>query len=192
MGEGTEAKEDQIVITRLVTEIVCELKGHTETVEFCKFDPSGKWLVTGGMNNQLRVWDVENDFALKIALESQSEDDITSVEWHPVAPLLLVGGKDYMIYLINALNGKVMGSLAGHEQEVTQASFTKHDKAKSVVSASEDTTIRVWAPVTGKCLQTIRPKGPGTFHTVPILTFDLHSDQPLVVSGDSAGKVYAS
>lgn len=44
---------------------VAQLKGHTETVEFCKFDASGKWLVTGGMNNLLRVWDVEAGFALK-------------------------------------------------------------------------------------------------------------------------------
>ena len=46
-------------------ERVCELVGHTETVEFCKFDSTGKWLVTGGMNNFLRVWDVQNGFALK-------------------------------------------------------------------------------------------------------------------------------
>ncbi len=43
-------------------EKVCELVGHTETVEFCKFDSSGKWLVTGGMNNFLRIWDVANGF----------------------------------------------------------------------------------------------------------------------------------
>lgn len=28
-----------------------ELIGHTETVEFCKFDSSGKWMATAGMNN---------------------------------------------------------------------------------------------------------------------------------------------
>lgn len=28
-----------------------ELEGHTETVEFCKFDSTGKFLVTAGMNN---------------------------------------------------------------------------------------------------------------------------------------------
>lgn len=28
-----------------------QLEGHTETVEFCKFDASGKWMATGGMNN---------------------------------------------------------------------------------------------------------------------------------------------
>ena len=43
---------------RFETERIAELPGHTETVEYIKFDSSGKWLVTGGMNNFLRVWDV--------------------------------------------------------------------------------------------------------------------------------------
>ena len=53
----------------MTTEMVCELKGHTETVEFVKFDSSGKWLVTGGMNNVLRIWDVEKNFELKKELD---------------------------------------------------------------------------------------------------------------------------
>lgn len=33
-----------------------ELAGHTETLEFIKFNHDGKLVVTGGMNNILRVW----------------------------------------------------------------------------------------------------------------------------------------
>ena len=51
------------------TEIVAELPGHTETVEFTKFDASGKWIATGGMNNLIRIWDVQNNFALKKTLD---------------------------------------------------------------------------------------------------------------------------
>ena len=61
---------------------VHELKGHTETVEYCKFDASGKWLVTGGMNNVLRVWDVQNGFALKSTLDTVPNEDLNFVEWH--------------------------------------------------------------------------------------------------------------
>ena len=35
---------------------VGELEGHTETVEFIKFNHDGKYVITGGMNNVLRVW----------------------------------------------------------------------------------------------------------------------------------------
>jgi WD40 repeat protein len=53
----------------LETVIIKELEGHTETVEFTKFDCSGRWLVTGGMNNVLRVWDGEKDWALHKELD---------------------------------------------------------------------------------------------------------------------------
>ena len=36
----------------------------------------------------------------------------------------MTGGKDLMIWLINAVNGKVMASFAGHEDEVNCAYFT--------------------------------------------------------------------
>jgi katanin p80 WD40 repeat-containing subunit B1 len=49
--------------------IVKELEGHTETIEFTKFDASGRWLLTGGMNNVLRVWDANADYKLHKTLD---------------------------------------------------------------------------------------------------------------------------
>ena len=60
-------------------EQIAELPGHTETVEFCKFSPSGKFLVTGGFNNVLRVWDVEKGFTLKKAIDSIPQEDLNFV-----------------------------------------------------------------------------------------------------------------
>ena len=62
-----EAKEEAPKV-EFGTELVAELPGHTETVEFTKFDSSGKWIATGGMNNLLRIWDVQNGYALKQTL----------------------------------------------------------------------------------------------------------------------------
>ena len=59
-----------VAAKEFAVEMLLELEGHTETVEFCKFDASGKWLVTGGMNNVLRIWDVVNGFVLKRTLDA--------------------------------------------------------------------------------------------------------------------------
>lgn len=85
-----------------------ELEGHNETIEFCKFDSTGNWLATGGMNNQIRVWDVVNGFTLKKLVEEIPIDDMNFLEWHPTGPVFLTGGKDYMIWMISAQNGKVI------------------------------------------------------------------------------------
>ena len=98
-----------------------------------------------------------------------------------------------MVWLINAVNGKVMASFAGHEDEVNCAYFTKDDKGKHIVSASADQTIRVWSPLQADCVQTVRGKGgKAVFHTGSILCLALHHEKPLALSGDAAGNVFAS
>ena len=96
-----------------------------------------------------------------------------------------------MIWLINAVNGKVMASFAGHEDEVNCAYFTLEDKNKHIVSASADKTVRVWSPMQASCIQTLRA-GKTLFHQSSILCIALHHDKPVVLSGDSDGKVFAS
>jgi WD40 repeat protein len=133
-----------------------ELEGHTETVEYCKFDSSGRWMVTAGMNNMARVWDVANGFVLKTLIEEIPIEDMNFVEWHPTAPLFLIGGKDYMIWMVNAVSGKVMANFIGHEEEVLMARFSLFDGGKQVVSCSSDKTVRLWSPIKGECLMTVR------------------------------------
>lgn len=190
-----KAKPAPIAAPTHAIEKLCELSGHTETVEYCKFDATGKWLVTGGMNNFLRVWDVNNGFALKQTLENIPQEDMNFVEWHQSAPVLMTGGKDYMIWIVNAVNGKVMANLIGHEEEVFKAVFSIEDRGKHVVSSSADKTIRVWSPLTQECVMTLRSFGGVSrkeFHESDILCFALHPDMPIVLSGDAKGCVFAS
>ena len=60
------------------------------------------------MNNQLRVWDVAAEFTLHKLIDEVPIEDMLFVEWHPTALLFLTGGKDFMIWMVNAGNGKVM------------------------------------------------------------------------------------
>ena len=78
------------------------------------------------------------------------------VEWHPTAPLLLTGGKDMVVWMLNAVNGKVMANFIGHEDEVVMANFTKADGGKQVISCSADRSIRTWLPLTNECVKTIK------------------------------------
>jgi WD40 repeat protein len=61
-----------------------------------------------------------------------------------------------MIWLVNVVNGKIMGNFIGHEEEVTMAQFTRSDGGKQIISASGDGTIRVWSPLQSECIKTIR------------------------------------
>ena len=74
----------------------------------------------------------------------------------------MTGGKDYMIWLVNAVNGKIMANLIGHEEEVMNANFTLEDKGKHIVSCSADKSLRVWSPLQQECIQTLRSYGSGS------------------------------
>lgn len=78
-----------------------ELTGHTETVEFVKFNHDGKLLATGGMNNLIRIFNAEDDFSHKCTLEDGPNEDMNFLEWHPKGNVLIMGGKDKMIWMFN-------------------------------------------------------------------------------------------
>ena len=136
-SEDVKMEEDQnnqsissvasLGVSKFKTKLLHELPGHTETVELAKFSSDGRFLVTGGMNNLLRVWDVDANFSLKLTIDSIPQEDMSFVDWHPKAPLILTGGKDYMVWLVNAVTGKIMASLAGHDMDITFAMFSLHD-----------------------------------------------------------------
>lgn len=100
------------------------LPGHTETVEFIKFNHDGKLMATAGMNNQIRIWNTEADFTLKCALEDGPSEDLNFLEWHPKGNVLITGGKDLLIWMFNGQNGQFMNCLQGHTSEVYCAQFT--------------------------------------------------------------------
>ena len=130
-----------------------ELAGHTETVEFAKFNFDGKFMISGGMNNQLRIWGTEtNEFELLYTVTDGPTEDLNFLEWHPKGNVFITGGKDYLIWLYNGSNGTFIQCLAGHEAEVLQAKFTLTDGGKHVVSSSADKSIRLWSPLKNQCL----------------------------------------
>lgn len=127
------------------------------------------------------------------------KDDLNFVSWHPKGNVLLTGGKDNLIWLMNGTNGNYISCLGGHKDEVLSASFTECDQGKLIVSSSADKTIRVWSPRKaqqgngGECLRVIKLSHQGSsWHDAAINCFALHHSQPLIVSGDLTGQVFCS
>eukprot|EP00347_Sterkiella_histriomuscorum_P007048 403350447 len=194
---NANSQQQEQNLMKIKTVVVKELEGHTETIEFAKFNHDGKLLITGGMNNQLRVWNTEFDaFELKHVITDGPTEDLNFLEWHPKGNVFITGGKDYLIWLYNGQSGTFISCLAGHEQEVFQASFTISDGGKHVVSSSADQTIRIWAPLKNECLKVIKNTSltgtAGKFHETEINVFSLHWERPLIISGDIEGKVFYS
>ena len=169
--EESKKVEGQAPRMRVKSEFYKHLPGHTETVEFIKFNYDGKLLATGGMNNTIRIWNVEKDLELKYNLEDGPSDDLNFLEWHPKGNVLITGGKDKMIWMFNGQNGQFLNCLQGHTADVLSAQFTLNDGGKHIVSSSSDKTIRLWSPMKNTCLQTVKTSHGKIFHDSDINIF---------------------
>ncbi|XP_013601853.1 PREDICTED: katanin p80 WD40 repeat-containing subunit B1 homolog [Brassica oleracea var. oleracea] len=67
-------------------------KGHTRGISTVKFTPDGRWLVSGGLDNVVKVWDIT---AGKLLHEFKFHDGpIRSLDSHPLEFLLATGSAD--------------------------------------------------------------------------------------------------
>ncbi len=80
--------------------------------------------------------------------------------------------------------GKCLQTLEGHENWVYSVAFSFDEK--SIISGSEDKTVKVWESKTGKCLQTLE----GHEDSVYSVAFSFDGKSIISGSGDETVKVW--
>ena len=101
---------------------------------------SDKFLITGGLDGVLRVWN-PNDLQL-VKNRFFHKGRILALDVDPSSKYLLSGGRDKMICLWDTNGFKLQKYFIGHEYRVTSLKFISGDKI--FVSGSDDKTLRVW------------------------------------------------
>ena len=106
----------------------------------------------------------------KVQTLDDSGSELTFVEWHSKANFLVAGSRDTLVWMWNVVNGEFT-TFAGHSDAVNCGGFGPN--GKQIVTASDDCSVKVWAPKTGECLRTIEKNSTSMFHEAPIgcLTF---------------------
>lgn len=125
-----------------------------------EFSPDGKYILTGNSDGGVNIWNAQNGKLIN----RFDGNSFFSASFSPDQKHLLVvsghGGstsfspKSYNdILILDAISGKSIKTLKGHEMEVYEASYSQD--GSHIVSTSWDGTIRIWNAITGKCIQTI-------------------------------------
>lgn len=125
---------------------VHELKGHKNSVFTAKNHPSGKYIISGGRDAQLMVWDSNEDYILRESLAAHLYT-INHLAFSEDGKYFVTCSMDKSIKLWNAQNFKLLKVLdkhrhAGHGNSVNKLLWMKYQDL--LVSCSDDRTISVW------------------------------------------------
>ena len=160
-----------------------QLIGHNAAVNTAAFSPDGRWLATGGDDNQILLWDVST---------------LRDPQLEPV-PITLDGHTAKVVDLAFSADGKYLASaswdrrvgiwdisalkleryLSGHQGPVNTAQFS--GDGRYVYSGGADGHIRLWRLTTGEYLRSVVRNGFG------INVMDLSPELNVLAYGGSNG-----
>ena len=108
------------------------------------FSRDGRTILTGGLDNNVVLWDAETAKQLK---RFELAAPIESVAFSPLGNSVLAGGLDDTARLLDLETGKEVRRFEGHSSEVSSVSFSPD--GRWVLTGSDDGTARLWDTQTG-------------------------------------------
>uniref|UniRef100_A0A671L410 CARD domain-containing protein n=1 Tax=Sinocyclocheilus anshuiensis TaxID=1608454 RepID=A0A671L410_9TELE len=158
-----------------------ECNGHLSWVHCVQFSPDGSLLLSSSDDQTIRLWEtdrVHTSSAAALKRDSDvlfSQSDVTIVAPDSRnrlqvrstrdlqlpsrirctcisrnASLVALGTENGTVQVLEVPSGKTSQTLTGHTRTVHHCQFT--DDGETLITSSEDTTVRVWKWRTGECL----------------------------------------
>ena len=133
------------------------------------FSPDGRRLAATapGGSPAVRVYDADTGGLLQQMALPQTIA-ASSPCWHDDSERLAVGGANGRAYILHAPDGRVLTTLEGHAQNVTDVQFTSD--GDHLLTSSWDGTTRLWETATGRQL----------LSRVGSIRYDMHPDGPRI------------
>jgi WD40 repeat protein len=153
-------------------------KGHQKEVSAIVFSGDGSWLVSGGFDGVIFVWDIATGQPLKKLPHSQGSPDgtIVGIATTPDVPFYAVGFMNGQIGIYNENFDQPMMSFVAHSQILMGLSVSPFDDM--IATVSQDQTIKLWTMRgVASCRHTL--KG----HTDFVLSAAFSPIAPIVVTG---------
>eukprot|EP00741_Cyanophora_paradoxa_P017405 tig00020964_g16814.t1 len=149
------------------------------SVDFCRPDPL-RW-ASGSDDGKVKVWSC-NEYSSCTTIEVPNRANVCSVRFNPVtAYSIAVGAADHKVYSFDLRHLRQPVLTLGHRKAVSYVRFLNRSE---LVSASTDSTLKVWGIDRGECLRSL------TGHSNEKNFVGLSAERDLIASGSEDNAVY--
>lgn len=127
-------------------DVMHQLKAHANSVFAGKFHPSGKYLISGGRDAHIKIWDTQADYVLRESIQAHLYT-VNDLVFSKDGRYFVSGSMDKAIKLWDAYNFKLLKVLdkqrhAAHGNSVNKLLWMNYHDL--LVTCSDDRTISVW------------------------------------------------
>lgn len=158
---------------------VRELVGHTSWVTTIAFNPRTPTLVSGSLDDSIKVWNLQSG-QLLYTLEGHARG-VNEVVIGSKGQVLASCGDDDVVRVWNLLEGSLLHTLKGHIRDVTSVALGVNGFL--LASGSEDMTIKLWKLDKGTLLKTL------TGSTGMVRSVVLTPNEEILISGGLDNKI---
>lgn len=119
--------------------LVSDISAHTSWVTTAAYSPTGQYLITGGSDSKVKIWD-SNGVLLNTCGGHSSY--ITQVKVSPDSKYIISASRDKTIKVWDIKNGNLLRTFSGHSGHVNGVDI--NSTGQKIVSASSDSTCKIW------------------------------------------------
>lgn len=127
-----------------------KIDGHKGHVRAVAFSPDGKWLLSGGADNELLLWDAKSG-KLERSFKATQTLVIAAVFSRDGKRIACADHFNRVLRVFDTASGKEEKTFAGHTERVHCVAFSP-DGAR-LASIAYDSSVRIWNVETGKELK---------------------------------------
>jgi WD40 repeat protein len=156
-------------------QLVQTYDGHRREVSSLVFNGNGTWLVSGGFDGLIIVWEVGTGSEVK-KLTHAPDSSIVAIATTPEVPFYAIGFMNGSIGIYNEEFAEPMMTFVAHSQVLMGLAVSRYDD--TVVTVSEDRSVKVWQMrATATCKHTFEE------HTDYALSVAMSPKEAVMITG---------